>query len=167
MDDLFFIGNQLVATSHTGKVGVWNAVTQHWQVGGRRVWLSLLINVLLLNSWANRLWSINHWIFVFYVPVLDSPSNVQYVCFSTKSRHEITLYWLWLLCMYMLGSRCGSYHQLWHSRILSATGLQQWLYLLHRYTHAYTHVQTHTCLLPNRMSGKMSESTWFGNRPAV
>lgn len=34
VDDLFFIGNQLVATSHTGKVGVWNAVTQHWQVGG-------------------------------------------------------------------------------------------------------------------------------------
>lgn len=33
VDDLFFIGNQLVATSHTGKVGVWNAVTQHWQVG--------------------------------------------------------------------------------------------------------------------------------------
>ncbi|XP_034153365.1 BTB/POZ domain-containing protein KCTD3 [Esox lucius] len=32
VDHLFFIGNQLVATSHTGKVGVWNAVTQHWQV---------------------------------------------------------------------------------------------------------------------------------------
>ncbi|XP_024905607.1 BTB/POZ domain-containing protein KCTD3 isoform X2 [Pteropus alecto] len=32
VDALFFIGNQLVATSHTGKVGVWNAVTQHWQV---------------------------------------------------------------------------------------------------------------------------------------
>ncbi|XP_072236426.1 BTB/POZ domain-containing protein KCTD3 [Leuresthes tenuis] len=32
VDNLFFIGNQLVATSHTGKVGVWNAVTQHWQV---------------------------------------------------------------------------------------------------------------------------------------
>ncbi|XP_076012143.1 BTB/POZ domain-containing protein KCTD3 [Genypterus blacodes] len=32
VDDLFFIGNQLVATSQTGKVGVWNAVTQHWQV---------------------------------------------------------------------------------------------------------------------------------------
>uniref|UniRef100_A0A8C6NPQ3 BTB/POZ domain-containing protein KCTD3 n=1 Tax=Nothobranchius furzeri TaxID=105023 RepID=A0A8C6NPQ3_NOTFU len=32
VDDLFFIGSQLVATSHTGKVGVWNAVTQHWQV---------------------------------------------------------------------------------------------------------------------------------------
>ncbi|XP_010008161.1 PREDICTED: BTB/POZ domain-containing protein KCTD3-like, partial [Nestor notabilis] len=31
VDALFFIGNQLVATSHTGKVGVWNAVTQHWQ----------------------------------------------------------------------------------------------------------------------------------------
>lgn len=31
---LFFVGNQLIATSHTGKVGVWNAVTKHWQVGG-------------------------------------------------------------------------------------------------------------------------------------
>ncbi|XP_069029241.1 SH3KBP1-binding protein 1 [Embiotoca jacksoni] len=28
---LFFVGNQLIATSHTGKVGVWNAVTKHWQ----------------------------------------------------------------------------------------------------------------------------------------
>ncbi|XP_033629547.1 BTB/POZ domain-containing protein KCTD3-like isoform X1 [Asterias rubens] len=31
VDSLFFIGSQLVATSHTGKVGVWHAVTQHWQ----------------------------------------------------------------------------------------------------------------------------------------
>ena len=31
-DALFFIGNQLVALSHTGKVGVWNAMTQTWQV---------------------------------------------------------------------------------------------------------------------------------------
>ncbi|XP_072023843.1 BTB/POZ domain-containing protein KCTD3-like isoform X2 [Amphiura filiformis] len=30
VDSLFFIGSQLVATSHTGKVGVWHAVTQHW-----------------------------------------------------------------------------------------------------------------------------------------
>lgn len=37
VDDLFFIGNQLVATSHTGKVGVWNAVTQHWQVQSQHV----------------------------------------------------------------------------------------------------------------------------------
>lgn len=36
VDALFFIGNQLVATSHTGKVGVWNAVTQHWQVSSAR-----------------------------------------------------------------------------------------------------------------------------------
>ena len=32
MDALFFIGSQLVGTSHTGKVGVWNSMTQHWQV---------------------------------------------------------------------------------------------------------------------------------------
>lgn len=29
---LFFVGNQLIATSNTGRVGVWNAVTKHWQV---------------------------------------------------------------------------------------------------------------------------------------
>ncbi|XP_069500609.1 SH3KBP1-binding protein 1-like [Ambystoma mexicanum] len=29
---LFFVGNQLIATSHTGKIGVWNAVTKHWQI---------------------------------------------------------------------------------------------------------------------------------------
>lgn len=32
VDALFFIGSQLVATSHTGKIGVWNSMTQHWQV---------------------------------------------------------------------------------------------------------------------------------------
>ncbi|XP_061137434.1 SH3KBP1-binding protein 1 [Syngnathus typhle] len=31
VEALFFVGNQLTATSHTGKVGVWNAVTKHWQ----------------------------------------------------------------------------------------------------------------------------------------
>ncbi|XP_077466683.1 SH3KBP1-binding protein 1 isoform X2 [Stigmatopora argus] len=31
VESLFFVGNQLIATSHTGKVGVWNAVTKHWQ----------------------------------------------------------------------------------------------------------------------------------------
>ncbi|XP_033110842.1 BTB/POZ domain-containing protein KCTD3-like [Anneissia japonica] len=31
VDSLFFIGSQLVATSHTGKVGVWHAVTRSWQ----------------------------------------------------------------------------------------------------------------------------------------
>nr|XP_014348543.1 PREDICTED: SH3KBP1-binding protein 1 [Latimeria chalumnae] len=32
VEALFFVGNQLIATSHTGKVGVWNAVTKHWQI---------------------------------------------------------------------------------------------------------------------------------------
>uniref|UniRef100_A0A8D3D031 BTB/POZ domain-containing protein KCTD3 n=1 Tax=Scophthalmus maximus TaxID=52904 RepID=A0A8D3D031_SCOMX len=32
VEALFFVGNQLIATSHSGKVGVWNAVTKHWQV---------------------------------------------------------------------------------------------------------------------------------------
>lgn len=32
VDALFFIGSQLVATSHTGKIGVWNSMSQHWQV---------------------------------------------------------------------------------------------------------------------------------------
>ncbi|XP_053124602.1 SH3KBP1-binding protein 1 isoform X2 [Hemicordylus capensis] len=31
VEGLFFVGNQLIATSHTGKIGVWNAVTKHWQ----------------------------------------------------------------------------------------------------------------------------------------
>ncbi|XP_023386804.1 BTB/POZ domain-containing protein KCTD3 [Pteropus vampyrus] len=41
VDALFFIGNQLVATSHTGKVGVWNAVTQHWQLGVSGNWIEI------------------------------------------------------------------------------------------------------------------------------
>ncbi|KAK3742239.1 hypothetical protein QZH41_009025 [Actinostola sp. cb2023] len=32
VDALFFIGSQLVATSHTGKIGVWNSMSQHWQI---------------------------------------------------------------------------------------------------------------------------------------
>lgn len=32
VDSLFFIGSQLVSLSHTGKVGVWHAMTLHWQV---------------------------------------------------------------------------------------------------------------------------------------
>ncbi|KAK2161189.1 hypothetical protein LSH36_120g10014 [Paralvinella palmiformis] len=32
VDSLFFIGTQLVALSHTGKVGVWHAMSQNWQI---------------------------------------------------------------------------------------------------------------------------------------
>ncbi|XP_016022296.2 SH3KBP1-binding protein 1 isoform X3 [Rousettus aegyptiacus] len=32
VEALFFVGNQLISTSHTGRIGVWNAVTKHWQV---------------------------------------------------------------------------------------------------------------------------------------
>ncbi|NWW95784.1 SHKB1 protein, partial [Rhynochetos jubatus] len=32
LEAVFFVGNQLIATSHAGKIGVWNAVTKHWQV---------------------------------------------------------------------------------------------------------------------------------------
>ncbi|XP_038623050.1 SH3KBP1-binding protein 1 [Tachyglossus aculeatus] len=32
VEALFFVGNQLIATSHMGCIGVWNAVTKHWQV---------------------------------------------------------------------------------------------------------------------------------------
>lgn len=31
VDELFFIGTQLVALSPTGKIGVWNSMTQLWQ----------------------------------------------------------------------------------------------------------------------------------------
>jgi len=31
IDKLFFIGNQLVALSKKGKIGVWNSMTRHWQ----------------------------------------------------------------------------------------------------------------------------------------
>uniref|UniRef100_A0A8D0GZG6 SH3KBP1 binding protein 1 n=1 Tax=Sphenodon punctatus TaxID=8508 RepID=A0A8D0GZG6_SPHPU len=32
VEALFFVGSQLIATSHSGKIGVWNAVTKHWQI---------------------------------------------------------------------------------------------------------------------------------------
>uniref|UniRef100_A0ACB8FFC5 SH3KBP1-binding protein 1 n=1 Tax=Sphaerodactylus townsendi TaxID=933632 RepID=A0ACB8FFC5_9SAUR len=31
VEGLLFVGNQLIATSRLGKIGVWNAVTKHWQ----------------------------------------------------------------------------------------------------------------------------------------
>ncbi|XP_060113794.1 SH3KBP1-binding protein 1 [Heteronotia binoei] len=31
VEGLLFVGSQLIATSHTGKMGVWNSVTKHWQ----------------------------------------------------------------------------------------------------------------------------------------
>lgn len=50
VEALFFVGNQLIATSHAGKVGVWNAVTKHWQVSGDEgagVWCSVLSGWIL------------------------------------------------------------------------------------------------------------------------
>lgn len=35
IDNLFFIGNQLVALSKTGKVGIWHSMTLNWQVQGK------------------------------------------------------------------------------------------------------------------------------------
>ena len=32
VDNLFFIGSQLVATSSIGKIGVWNSISQLWQI---------------------------------------------------------------------------------------------------------------------------------------
>jgi len=32
VDSMFFIGSHLVALSHSGKLGVWHAVSQNWQV---------------------------------------------------------------------------------------------------------------------------------------
>lgn len=46
VEGLFFVGSQLIATSHTGKIGVWNAVTKHWQVGvGSTAWGAVLTEV--------------------------------------------------------------------------------------------------------------------------
>ena len=32
VDKLFFIGSQLVALSPSGRIGVWHAMTQNWQI---------------------------------------------------------------------------------------------------------------------------------------
>ena len=32
VDGLFFVNNQVVAISNTGKVAVWQSVQRHWQV---------------------------------------------------------------------------------------------------------------------------------------
>lgn len=41
VDNLFFIGSQLVATSSIGKIGVWNSISQLWQIQDVIVVLSL------------------------------------------------------------------------------------------------------------------------------
>lgn len=33
VDELLFIGSQLVALGKSGKLGVWHSMSQHWQVG--------------------------------------------------------------------------------------------------------------------------------------
>ena len=45
VDGLFFIGSQLVALSYTGKVAVWQSMTQHWQVS-----TSLCTHVYMIAS---------------------------------------------------------------------------------------------------------------------
>jgi len=35
VDALFFIGSHLVALNQSGKLGVWHAMTQNWQVDHR------------------------------------------------------------------------------------------------------------------------------------
>lgn len=52
VDALFFIGSQLVATSHTGKIGVWNSMTQHWQVHSHTQPFN--VNFLFKTEW-NRI----------------------------------------------------------------------------------------------------------------
>ncbi|GAB1291770.1 SH3KBP1-binding protein 1 [Apodemus speciosus] len=54
VEALFFVGNQLIATSHTGRIGVWNAVTKHWQKGvSRRSSLSrVMMQPAPSCSWA-------------------------------------------------------------------------------------------------------------------
>lgn len=135
VDDLFFIGNQLVATSHTGKVGVWNAVTQHWQVWGH---LYVCVSAFLYTD-------------CLYLTT-RCVCERMYVCFQLRhsdctDKHwsccEFTSFFVYVL----LGSRCCSHNQLWHSGILPITGLQQWLYLLHRYTHIHTYTNTHMPLI--------------------
>ncbi|KAE9411932.1 hypothetical protein Angca_007974, partial [Angiostrongylus cantonensis] len=37
VDNLFFIGSQMVALSRTGKVGIWHSMTHNWQVQGEIV----------------------------------------------------------------------------------------------------------------------------------
>lgn len=41
IDELFFIGNQLVALSYSGKVGVWHSTMQNWQVQGKQNFISI------------------------------------------------------------------------------------------------------------------------------
>ena len=41
-DSLFFIGSQLVALSHTGRIGVWHAMTQNWQVDVIQIYYILM-----------------------------------------------------------------------------------------------------------------------------
>uniref|UniRef100_A0A8C0AQD6 SH3KBP1 binding protein 1 n=1 Tax=Buteo japonicus TaxID=224669 RepID=A0A8C0AQD6_9AVES len=43
VEALFFVGNQLIATSHTGKISIWNAVTKHWQVSAGTTTSTMLL----------------------------------------------------------------------------------------------------------------------------
>ena len=70
---LFFIGSQLVALSPTGKIGVWHAMTQHWQIQDVVPIASFDTagSFLLLGCNNGSIYYIgNHSVFIFLCPVL-------------------------------------------------------------------------------------------------
>jgi len=68
VDALFFIGSHLVALNRSGKLGVWHAVSQNWQVDK-----SFAYYVLSLN-WNAGLNLVNHpvllWLVYLYLALL-------------------------------------------------------------------------------------------------
>lgn len=67
--DALFADNQFVATSHTGKVGVWNAVTQHWQVQDVPTTSYDTSGSFLLLKYNNRL--------IYYIAIQTFPLGMK------------------------------------------------------------------------------------------
>ena len=49
VDGMFFINNQLVAISNTGKVVVWQSVQKHWQVRCTLPWQQIMLACSNIN----------------------------------------------------------------------------------------------------------------------
>uniref|UniRef100_A0A3P8WDH9 SH3KBP1 binding protein 1 n=1 Tax=Cynoglossus semilaevis TaxID=244447 RepID=A0A3P8WDH9_CYNSE len=86
VEALFFVGNQLIATSHTGKVGVWNAVTKHWQHMGSR-WPSgmkdndLLVTELYRDPTEDAITALS----VYLTPKTSDSGNWIEIAYGTSS----------------------------------------------------------------------------------
>lgn len=90
---LFFIGSQLVALSTSGKIGVWHAMTQHWQIQDLVPILAYDTagSFLLLGCNNGSIYYIGecfNYTFFFYLIIFEFFFNFRYAEISIKDERQ-------------------------------------------------------------------------------